>query len=506
VPVAVVTAVVLAGVLASIPSGQPNEARGGVLQAAGIMLGASARPRDGEDRRDAVTNLEHAIGRALAAVRVYRRWDHPFPTSFERWLRDSGHTLFLSVAARRANGEPIPWRAIADAPVGSSLHLELVRWAERIRAFGATVYLTLSHEPETENRIVMGDQQDFIDAWRRFVTVFRSHGVSNVRFTWILTAYTFARTDGEGAASWYPGDTYVDAIGADGYNFFGCRAGVARRWRSFAEIFEPARVFASMHPDKELVIPEWASVEDEADPNRKAAWIEDARATLTSPGWGQVRAVLYYHSISQVGHPPCAFWVDTSERALDAFRAMGADPYLSSGRPPLILTVSPTSGPPGTRVTIEGSDLVDVRAVSFHGVKTSFTSIDPDTVVARVPLGATAGPVAITTSLGTATGPVFRVVHPRRVSLSLGTGSRAHGVVRVEDGYVSCARGVMVRLERLARGGWRTVAVTLSQRDGRYRVSVPSRPGPYRAALPRVTLSSLDICGPTWSEESASRP
>jgi uncharacterized repeat protein (TIGR03803 family) len=70
---------------------------------------------------------------------------------------------------------------------------------------------------------------------------------------------------------------------------------------------------------------------------------------------------------------------------------------------PQIASVSPTSGPVGTAVTITGVSLKQTTKVTFHGVKATFT-VDSDTqVTAIVPTGALTGRIAITTPGGTAT-------------------------------------------------------------------------------------------------------
>jgi hypothetical protein len=472
------------------PGGRPT-AR---AQGEHVVFGVLAQPREGESQRQAVEHLEGAIGRAFEGVRVFKRWDHAFPTDYDRWLRSSGHTLYLSVAPQRSNGDLIPWRTIADAPFGSSLHEDMVDWAQRVRDFGATISFAFNHEPEGGNPSVMGTKADFIDAYRRIVTVFRNNDVTNARFMWIITGHTFGRTDGNGPWSWYPGDDYVDVIGADDYNWFGCRPGVPTAWRSFAQIFEPVRAFGAAHPDKTVVIAEWGSVEDDAQPGRKAAWIQEAQTTLASPGWEQFRAAFYYHSHGQVGNPPCQFWVDSSATSLNAFAAMGADPHFVEPAPPQIASLSPAAGTVGAQVVVTGRNFSGVQQVTFAGLPAPFSVASLSSLTATVPDGATAGPVVVTTGLGTVTGPMFSVIHRRTVSLSLGDAT-ASGTVSVRDAFAGCARGQRVEVQRRVPGrGWRTVARALTSGNGAFDVAVGTSVGRYRARLDRVTLATSDVC------------
>jgi len=69
---------------------------------------------------------------------------------------------------------------------------------------------------------------------------------------------------------------------------------------------------------------------------------------------------------------------------------------------PTITSFSPTSGPVGTLVTINGTNFVGVLSVAFHGTPASFTVNSSTKITATVPAGATTGPIAVTTQVGTA--------------------------------------------------------------------------------------------------------
>jgi hypothetical protein len=70
--------------------------------------------------------------------------------------------------------------------------------------------------------------------------------------------------------------------------------------------------------------------------------------------------------------------------------------------PPLINGFNPTSGLPGTNVTITGTNLLDASAVLFNGLaSTSITPVDNGTVRATVPTSAQTGPITVVTPGGT---------------------------------------------------------------------------------------------------------
>ena len=287
-----------------------------------VLFGA--RPEPGTQQ--GTTTLEGKIGRRLAAIRVYYNWDSPFPDTDVTWFRNNGYALLLSVKSERRNHTFVQWRDIADAQPGSALHNDIVTWANRIKSLGTHVYFTFNHEPETSLNS-SGQGADFIAAWRRVVTVFRGQGVTNADYLWIMTAYSFKARDRRRAVDWYPGEAYIDYMGADAYNWYNCRPGTSNPWNSLEQLLNPMRLFAQGRTIKGLMVPEWASTEDSAQPGRKAQWFADARALFKKPGWEGFKAVLYYNKSSK--YPNCRWFVDSSQASLTAFSAMANDVYYS---------------------------------------------------------------------------------------------------------------------------------------------------------------------------------
>ena len=80
---------------------------------------------------------------------------------------------------------------------------------------------------------------------------------------------------------------------------------------------------------------------------------------------------------------------------------------------PSITSFSPTSGPVGTAVTINGNSFTKATQVTFGGAAaTSFQVISDTKVDALVPTGAVTGPIAVTTSGGTGTSTTNFTVTP----------------------------------------------------------------------------------------------
>jgi len=76
----------------------------------------------------------------------------------------------------------------------------------------------------------------------------------------------------------------------------------------------------------------------------------------------------------------------------------------TSGNPPTVTSFSPTSGPVGTSVVINGTNFTGVTAVKFNGTSaTSYTVNSSVKITATVPTGATTGKISVTNGSGTGT-------------------------------------------------------------------------------------------------------
>jgi hypothetical protein len=70
---------------------------------------------------------------------------------------------------------------------------------------------------------------------------------------------------------------------------------------------------------------------------------------------------------------------------------------------PTIIGFTPTSGRPGTLVTITGLNLLGATRVAFNGASAAIVSDTATKVVTKVPAGAGSGHITVTTAVGTAT-------------------------------------------------------------------------------------------------------
>jgi hypothetical protein len=128
----------------------------------------------------------------------------------------------------------------------------------------------------------------------------------------------------------------------------------------------------------------------------------------TNTRWGDYSAMTidpdgctFWYTGEYYDASPTTLSQDNWQTRIGSFQLPGC-----SGTVPAAPTVSgfaPTSGSPGTSVTVNGSGFTGATAVKFNGTTASFTAGTDSQLTATVPSGATSGPISVTTSAGTGT-------------------------------------------------------------------------------------------------------
>ncbi len=339
-------AIVVGSWMATTPS--PGSAAGTVI------FGADAGTDENGSDLQPLLDLEAEIGRQLDLVRVFLRWDDDFISAYLSEIENSDRILFVSVKAKNLDGSTISWRDIADATPGTALHDDMIEWVDRIEAWDGDVWFGFHHEPEGSGSAVNGDAADFKDAWRTFIGLFKDRNLAHVKYAWIMTYWSFATdpSDVKYADKWYPGDEYVDIITATAYNWDNCKGNDTDPWMPLTQIIEPMRQFGLAHPDKGLALAEWASTEKPSDNGAaKAAWIDDVAEMFQQPEWNQFVGLAYFNVFDDT-YPNCLWELDSSTAAMEAFTAMGADPFYGGTGGDGTTTLPPsTTAPPGSTST-----------------------------------------------------------------------------------------------------------------------------------------------------------
>lgn len=212
----------------------------------------------------------------------------------------------------------ISWALVSSRAVVDGTYDGIIRAAAaELRSLRGPVLLRYFAEMNNGYRST-GSPALYVAAWRHVHELFQAHGATNVQWVWCPTSQGFLAGK---AQQYYPGDSYVNWIGADGYNW---APGLPRaKWRSFATIFAPFYQWAA-HQSRPLLIGEFGS--GEGSPRAKANWFRQAAQQLRTE-FPRIRAVVYFNS----RHENLGFefdWrVNTSTSALSAFRSFANEPY-----------------------------------------------------------------------------------------------------------------------------------------------------------------------------------
>jgi hypothetical protein len=288
----------------------------------GVLFGAYSAPARGQDSEQAIGQLETRLGRRLDVARVFRTWSDPIPDLVVNRHIAAGRIPVVSWRPGINSGVKLPWRDIA-----AGRHDQRIRQtADWLRCQPGRVIVCLHHEPDLAQGY--GDPPDYLGAWQRWVDMFRSRAADNVEHAWIVSTGAWKHVDGKlRADSLWPGADWVDWVGVDAYNWAGCHPGQAARWEPLADVVTNLRWWlAARGITLPVLLAEFGSVEDPADPARKAGWLAEVLAWLRS--WPQVAAVSYQDAPSSLAG--CDWSVDTSPAAWVAFRAFAADPYANT--------------------------------------------------------------------------------------------------------------------------------------------------------------------------------
>lgn len=191
-------------------------------------------------------------------------------------------------------------------------------WASAIKSWGKPLQLRFAQEmngnwypwDEGVNGNAAGS---FVPAWKHVHDLFAAAGATNVMWTWSPNVPWGGNTT---LSSVYPGDSYVDAVALDGYNWGTSQSW--SKWISFKDLFASGISQLSSFTTRPVAIGEVGCSETGGN---KAQWIADMWTTLAQ--WTQVRGLMWFD------HKSSTDWrIDSTDASAKAF-ANGVGGYLS---------------------------------------------------------------------------------------------------------------------------------------------------------------------------------
>ncbi|HEX7242083.1 MAG TPA: glycosyl hydrolase [Longimicrobiaceae bacterium] len=243
-----------------------------------------------------------------------------------REVAAAGSTNYVALDLRWAGG---PRNGVLGPIAEGRADAELARVARQLASVGSLVLVEPAWEMNgnwdyawqgVTNGGDAGAPARYRAAWRRVAEVFRREGATNVRWVFNpnvgnpLTHQATGSSHWNWYANYYPGDEYVDYVGAHGFNAPRLWGG---SWDDPATMFDGASAdrmlsdLARRYPTKPIIIGEFAS--DEGSGDAKARWIRDAYAHLRAHP--NVVGAVWFHMNKE------ADWrVSSTPAALQAYR------------------------------------------------------------------------------------------------------------------------------------------------------------------------------------------
>jgi len=270
-------------------------------------------------------DLEELLGRRVPTVVVFRDFKSSFPIEDAREARLRAKTLQVTWE---------PWHfsnqtAIKLKDITAGKHDKYIdRWATEAKAFGNELWVRWGHEFNGNwyPWSVSANGQNasvYIAAFRHMRTRFNKVGAFNVRWIWCMNAENVPEAPWNDPLRAYPGDSFVDMISIDGYNFGNTLS--HSRWLSFDEIFdEPYSRIIKKWPNKPLMIGEISCATVGGD---KAAWIRDMDRSLRGK-YRRIQGLVWFDAQKE------ADWrMASSPATLSASRAVWQQRYYRRGEP-----------------------------------------------------------------------------------------------------------------------------------------------------------------------------
>ena len=246
-----------------------------LVPSCGVYWGIYSR-RYGNSVQQSVTTWESQLGRPFDIVMMYydfagEQGNWPFP---EPGLVALGknHILLLDWEAKiYLTNTPLRW---ADVAAGTYDDTEVIPQARRIKAYGGTVMLRIDHEMDL-SRADHGTPEEYVAMYRHIRQVFAQEGVHNVVWTWVPTGDVWYE-NGPLTKRFYPGNTYVDWVGFDPYNYSYC---TNQPWHTFSQTLDMfyAWTAANGMGSKPLLVQEYGTVYDESNRPRRTPGTPESR-------------------------------------------------------------------------------------------------------------------------------------------------------------------------------------------------------------------------------------
>ena len=307
------------------PPPPPPSTSGNLAPASGALFGAWHKPSASSSwTTGEYDRWEAAVGRKMKIDHRFVSWGSTYwPGSNERWDNENGRHPMISIGG--SNEFPG-----LDAVNNGSQDAWITGRADAIKALGFKVLLrplwemngrwdmpwqgSYNHSSGTTD-----GPAKYVAAWKRIVNIFRQRGVDNALWVWAPNCDSEPNDAWNNFTNYYPGDSYVDWVGCDGYNF-GTTGLSSTAWSdAFGNSWDGKPSVYATYPHKPFMAAETSSCEG----GDKGAWITQARSDIKER-FPNLKAFVWFDENKE-----CDWRAESSPGALSAFRGMAGDAYFN---------------------------------------------------------------------------------------------------------------------------------------------------------------------------------
>lgn len=228
----------------------------------------------------ALKAAETAIGLKAGVVGVFADFKHEFPAQDAAYAAARGASLMIS-------WEPWDWEVKSqtqpaytlDQVAAGTYDTYIRTFAQAAAATARPVFIRFAAEMNGDWQVWSTGANsngpgDYIAAYRHVVDVSRAAGGTNIK--WVFNPIV-SYEGSTPLTQLYPGDSYVDWVALDGYNWGALKWG----WQSFTDVFTMGlKEIKAIAPGKPLAIAEIGCTPGTG----KAAWVTDSFAKAQAAG------------------------------------------------------------------------------------------------------------------------------------------------------------------------------------------------------------------------------
>lgn len=241
-----------------------------------------------------IESYSAVVGKSPTVVQTFVNTNQVFSvwSPVMNYVDSKGAINLITIEPKKANGIDYNTNEINKGlldPYFITLAKQMASWNG-----GKTIWVRFMHEVNGNwygwsiGDSSVNTNKSYINAYRRVVDIFRKNKAYNVKFIYNINSDNVGRNSSYMGA--YPGDTYVDYVSIDGYNF-----GTTQwysSWKSFNDIFKNSYAALTKGSTKPVIIAEYASTEIGGD---KAAWIKDSFNQIKSTAYSRLVAAVWFN-------------------------------------------------------------------------------------------------------------------------------------------------------------------------------------------------------------------